>query len=273
MDSHYRARYLRLLGIEDPVSGLSGLERIVMAHVCRIPFENVSKLLLIGREGAGRVTRLDEFLDGIEHRDMGGTCYSSNPFLVQLLQALGYDADLLGADMSAPNVHTVIRVRLDGAEWHVDAGYGGPFRRPIRLDRLPDTSVSGELRFVFHHSADNDVELSLMHGETRLHGYVAHGPARPFEFFHPIILESFRPGQHFMTNLRLIRHFEDGRAAELLNSTLTLHRDGQSRVVELRDRSDMRLAVANELAMPRCPIDESLDVLERMMGQSLFQGK
>jgi arylamine N-acetyltransferase len=273
MDSHYLARYLRLLGVEEPVSGLSGLERIVMAHVCRVPFENVSKLLLIGREGAGRVTRLDDFLDGIEYQDMGGTCYSSNPFLVQLLRALGYDADLLGADMSAPNVHTVIRVRLDGAEWHVDAGYGGPFRRPIRLDSLPETLVSGDLRFVFYRSADNDVELSLMRGETRLHGYVVHGPARSFEFFHPIILDSFLPGQHFMTNLRLIRHFEDGRAAELLNSTLTLHRDGESRVLELRNSAELRSVVVDELAMPRCPIEEAVDVLERMSGQTLFQGK
>jgi arylamine N-acetyltransferase len=273
MDSHYLARYLRVLGVEQPVTGLSGLERIVMAHICRVPFENVSKLLLIGREGTGRPTRLGEFLDGIEHRDLGGTCYSNNPFLVELLRALGYDAGLLGADMSSPSVHTVIRVRLDGAEWHVDAGYGGPFWRPVRLDRLPETLSAGELQFVFQRSADNDVEMSLMRGETRLHGYVAHGPARPFEFFHPIILDSFRPGQHFMTNLRLIRYFEDGRGAELLNSTLTLHKDGQSRVVELRDRSELRSAVASELAMPRCPIDEGVDVLERMTGQSLFQGK
>jgi arylamine N-acetyltransferase len=273
MDSHYLARYLRLLGVEEPVSGLSGLERIVMAHICRVPFENVSKLLLIGREGTGRPMRLGEFLDGIEHKDLGGTCYSNNPFLVELLRALGYDADLLGADMSAPNVHTVIRVRLDGAEWHLDAGYGGPFRRPVRLDQLPQTVASGDLRFVFHRSAENHVEMSLMRGETRLHGYSAHGPARSFAFFHPIILDSFRPGQHFMINLRLIRHFDDGRAAELLNSTLTFHGDGQSRVVELRDRSELRSAVANELAMPRCPIDEAVDVLERMSGQSLFQGK
>jgi arylamine N-acetyltransferase len=273
MDSHYLARYLRLLGIEEQLSGLSGLERIVRAYVCRVPFENVSKLLLIGREGTGRPTRLDEFLDGIEHRDLGGTCYSNNPFFVELLRALGYDAVLLGADMSAPNVHTVVRVRLDGAEWHVDAGYGGPFVRPVRLDRLPETLTSGELRFVLHRAANDDVELSLMRGDERLHGYVAHGPARPFEFFYPIILDSFRPGQHFMTNLRLIRFFEDGRSAEVLNSTLTLHKDGKSRVVELRNRSDLRAAVADELAMPRCPIDQAVDVLESLTGQSLFQGK
>ncbi len=270
MDSHYRARYLRLLGMDEPVSGLAGLERIVRAHVCRVPFENVSKLLLVGREGVGRPTRLDEFLEGIEHQDLGGTCYSNNPFLAELLRSLGYDADLLGADMSAPNVHTVIRVRLNGQEWHVDAGYGGPFYRPVRLDRLPETTTAGDLRFVLHHSANGNVELSLMRGDTRLHGYVAHGPARAFEFFRPIVLGSFEPGQHFMTNLRLIRYFGDGRAAEVLNSSLTLHNNGESRVIQLRSRSDMRFAVADELAMPRCPVEQALDVLERLTGRPLF---
>ena len=76
-----------------------------------------------------------------------------------------------------------------------------------------------------------------------------------------------------MTNLRLIRFFEDGRSAELLNSTLTLHENGESRAVELSNRLDVGSAVADELAMPRCPVDEAVDVLERMTGRSLFQGK
>ena len=107
-------RYLRLLGIQGIPAGLAGLREIVARHLCRVPFENVSKLTLFGREGAGRVTTISEFLDGIENYDLGGTCYTNNPYLAELLQALGYDADLLGADMTKPDVHTVIRVRIDG---------------------------------------------------------------------------------------------------------------------------------------------------------------
>jgi arylamine N-acetyltransferase len=272
MDTNYRARYLRLLGIAAPVNGISGLERVVSAHVCRVPFENVSKLLLFAREGAGRPTELAEFLDGIEHSDLGGTCYTNNPFLIELLRELGYDADLLGADMSTPNVHTVIRVRLDGAQWHVDAGYGGPFRQPIPLDGLPVSIVNGEYRFAFQRSGD-DVELALLRGGTRLHGYVAHGPARPFEFFHPVILRSFQTGQTFMTNLRIVRYFEDGRAAEIFNSMLTVHSGSESRSVELGSVAELRSAVADDLGLPRCPVEEAVDVLERLTGRPLFQGR
>src|SRR5690348_11061080 len=138
-------RYLRLLGIEGIPSGLEGLREIVRRHIRQAPFENVSKLLLFAREGAGRAVPLAEFLDGIERFDLGGTCYSSNPHLADLLRRLGYDADLLGADMTAPNVHTSVRVRVNGVAYHVDCGYGGPFREPLRLDRLPHEFSEGTL--------------------------------------------------------------------------------------------------------------------------------
>lgn len=70
-------RYLRLLGIQGTPEGIAGLREIVSKHLRRVPFENVSKLLLFGREGAGRVTTISKFLDGIENLDLGGTCYTN----------------------------------------------------------------------------------------------------------------------------------------------------------------------------------------------------
>src|ERR1035438_3528771 len=99
-------RYLRLLGIVGRPSGLDGLRTLVRWHLAAVPFENISKLLLVDRERTGRVTTLTEFLDGIEYSDLGGTCYTNNPYLTELLRDLGYDADLLGADMGHPNVRS-----------------------------------------------------------------------------------------------------------------------------------------------------------------------
>ena len=75
--SELHRRYLRLLGIDHLPSGLDGLRLVVRRHLIRVPFENLSKLLLFDREGAGRPIALSEFLDGIEHHDLGGTCYTS----------------------------------------------------------------------------------------------------------------------------------------------------------------------------------------------------
>jgi arylamine N-acetyltransferase len=264
-------RYLRLLGVCTPVAGIEGLHDIVIRHLCRVPFENVSKLLLLGREGTGRVTTLVEFLDGIEHCDLGGTCQTNNPFLASLLKAVGYEADLLGADMSKPNVHTSIRVRLDGAEYHVDVGYGAPFRRPIRLDRLPWEFVQGHFRFCFDRTASPDAyQASVYLGGQRLHGYLVHPPPRERAFFNGTVIESYRPGATFTSMLRIIRFFDD-YAADLEGARLSVHRGAETTSKQLRNMAELRAAVAGDLAMPRCPLEEAVAVLERLTGRSVFE--
>ena len=268
-------RYLRLLGIRTPIAGPTalseaGLHDIVRRHLCWVPFENVSKLLLLGREGAGRVTTLTEFLDGIERRDLGGTCHTNNPGLASLLNALGYQADLLGADMSKPNVHTSIRVRLCGVEYHVDVGYGAPFRDAIRLDRLPWELEQGRYRFVFDRGpAPAAYQASVYNGEQRLHGYTVHPPARAAGFFDDEVIESYRPGTTFTSMLRIIRFFGD-YAADLEDAKLSIHRGGETTTKRLRNMAELRTAVADDLAMPRCPIDEAVSVLEQRTGKSVF---
>jgi arylamine N-acetyltransferase len=233
----------------------------------------VSKLLLLGREGAGRVTTLAEFLDGIEHRDLGGTCHTNNPFLASLLNALGYQADLLGADMSKANVHTSIRVRLSGVAYHVDVGYGAPFRRAIRLDRLPWEFEQGCYRFVFDRTAAPDAyQASVYSGEQHLHGYVVHPPAREAGFFDNEVIESYRPGMTFTTMLRIIRFF-GGYEADLEDAKLSIHRGGETTTKLLRNMAELRAAVAGDLAMPRCPIEEAVAVLEERTGKSVFEAK
>lgn len=263
-------RYLRLLGIRGPISGPDGLDEIVHRHLCRVPFENVSKLLLLGREGAGRVTTLAEFLEGIEHYDLGGTCYTSNPFFAFLLDRLGYDTELLGADMAEPNVHTSIRVRIRGADYHVDVGFGAPFRRAIRLDRLPWEFVQGKLRFVFDRTpAAGSYQASVYSGERRLHGYVVHPPGRAADFFDRVVLDSYRPGKTFTGMLRIVRFFDD-HAADIEDNRLSIHRGGETTTRLLRNLAELRAAVADDLAMPRCPIEEAVAVLERRTGKNAF---
>lgn len=256
--------YLRLLGITDSPAGLEGLRTIIRRHLQRVPFENVSKLLLYAREGAGRRFTLAEFLDGIEHYDLGGTCYNSNPHLIGLLRHLGYDADLLAADMTVPNCHTCIRVRIDGVPYHVDCGYGGPFREPMRLDRMPHDFFEGSLRYVFNHNAHpNAFEMKVLSGDQRVHGYVVHEPPQSPAFFDPALLNSFLPDRTFMTHLRLVKIFED-HSVELFDCRLSINRGGETTQTELRTLAEVKSVIANELAMPRCPIDSVVGLLPNL---------
>lgn len=262
-------RYLRLIGAPGSPSGFEGLRAIVHRHLVRVPFENVSKLLLFAREGAGRPITLPEFLDGIEHDDFGGTCYSSNPFLAELLRAVGYDAVLLGADMSVPDIHTSIRVRLDAREYHVDVGYAGPFDTPIPLDRLPHEISFGESRYVLDRAAGGHAMTVYSNGEER-HRYFVHEPPRTHSFFHKTIVASFEPGRTFMRCLRITRFLEDGSAVELRNRRLLRLTADKASETQIDSLVQLRRAVNEDFMMPRCRIEEAVSVLERLNRRPFF---
>lgn len=261
-------RYLRLLGISESPAGYNGLGALVRAHLVRVPFENISKLLLYAREGSGRPITLPEFLDGIEHSDFGGTCYSSNPFLAELLRAVGYDAVLLGADMSAPDVHTSIRVRLEGREYHVDVGYAGPFDVPIPLDASSEIAFGGS-RYVFG-PAPGGHEMAVYVGDEPVHRYLVHEPPRSHAFFFGTIAESFEPGRTFMRCLRITRFLENGGAVELRNRRLLRLTSGGATETTVNSLAELRRAVDDEFGMPRCRVEEAVMVLERLNGRSFF---
>jgi arylamine N-acetyltransferase len=268
------ARYLRLLGIDHTPTGLDGLRLLVRRHLIHVPFENVSKLLLFDREVAGRPISLTEFLDGIEHHDLGGTCYTANPHLADLLRALGYHADLLGADMTTPDIHTCIRVQggadlpVRASAYHVDVGFAAPFRDPIPLDALPYTITEGNHRYVLDRHPQGLALTFQSTGDPSL-SYIAHDPPRTHDDFAPIIAASFAPSAHFLNCLRIARFFED-HSVELLNRTMSIHRDGATTKTGFATLADLEHAVRTEFQLPRCPVRYAIAVLDRLTGKPLF---
>jgi arylamine N-acetyltransferase len=188
------------------------------------------------------------------------------------LQVLGYDADLLGADMDSPNVHTVIRVRIGGVAYHVDVGYAAPFRQPMPLDEVPVEVAHGKYRYVLERNGRGEYDMSVWCGPERVHGYAVHGPPRSLGFFRDIILDSYTPGRMFMSCLRITRFFE-AHTLELKNSALTYYRGTESKETKLHSMQDLRQAVEQDLAMPRCPIEQAVEVLEQVTGKHFFDDR
>lgn len=263
------ARYLRLLGFNHSPSGLDGLRQLVRQHVIRVPFENISKLLLFGRERKGRLTALPEFLDGLERYDLGGTCYTANPFFAELLQEVGYNAVLLGCDMKHANVHTAIRVRVAGSEYHVDMGYGGPFYEPLALTDLPHEIKHGQCRYVLNWANDGRLAMNVFRDRERIHGYAVNETPRKLDFFTNIILDSFHPTATFMTMLRVFRYFDD-HAVEVENNAVACHYRNGSRPFRVGSIEQLRTVFNEQLRMVRCPVEDAVETLEQLMGQSFF---
>jgi len=261
-------RYLRLLGLNHGPAGVEGLRALVERHLAVIPFENLSKLLLYDREGAGRPLTLSEYLDGIEHSDLGGTCYSKNGFFAELLRYLGYEADLLGADMSKPNVHACIRARIEGIAYHVDIGFAAPFREPVRLDRLPAEVREGLNRYVIENDSAG-VRVTQYREDTFVLRYVAHDPPRARDFFDPIAVGSFNLASEFMQRLRISRVLPS-YSVDLTGHRLFRHEHGRTTFTDLHSLPELLGAVHNQLAMPRAPVEQAVTIVERLTARPYF---
>jgi N-hydroxyarylamine O-acetyltransferase len=106
---------------------LAGLTTIIHAHLDRIPFENLTVFC-----GGVPEIGINALATKILHAKRGGYCVELNPLLCAGLRSLGFDARLCMArvlwqrDVPGPRSHCLCIIRLDGADYLVDVGFGGP---------------------------------------------------------------------------------------------------------------------------------------------------
>ncbi len=255
-------RYLELLRAEAEEPSLPALGRLVRAHLQRIPFENISKLYHLARKDLRLVPDLSRYLDGIELLGFGGTCYSNNPHLWGLLRALGYSVKLCGADMSEPDVHTALMVRLDGREYHVDVGYAAPLDPPFSLEETHDQARAlGNERWVLK-PRDEHGRSRMEHyrrGEL-IHGYLLKPAARTPDFFQPAVADSYRRDSTFMNCVRLVR-FGNESSLAITDLTVVRVRRRQCSIERLADREELVACIESEFHIPEGVTRQALRVL------------
>ena len=110
------------------------LRELQVAHLLAVPFENLSihakQPIILSDEAL--------FSKIVEHR-RGGFCYEANGLFAALLRALGFDVEMLSAEVAAeegfgPDFdHMALMVTLE-QRWLVDVGFGDSFREPLLLD-------------------------------------------------------------------------------------------------------------------------------------------
>ncbi len=253
------SRYLDLLGIPAREPGLEALSEIVKAQLTNVPFENVSKLYYKRRKGLCGLIDFKDYLDGIERFKFGGTCYATNYYLYCLLDYLGYDARLCGADMTNPDVHVVSMITMEGREFIVDAGYGAPFLEPLPRDASDDVVISlGNERYVLkprdHHGCSR---LQMYVDGDLKHGYLAKPAPRQITEFNDVIKHSFDETATFMNAIVLIR-FAPGRSYAIHNLTLTESHDTQSTTHECSTREELTVCIEDVFGIPRLISEEAL---------------
>ena len=252
-------RYLAILDVERARPSLENLSRLVSAQLSRVPFENVSKLLLKKRTGATAIPGLEQHLGGIEHHNLGGTCYTTAPFFWRLLEHLGYEVDLCGADMSRPDVHVVSIVRLQGREYLIDVGYGAPFFEPMPRDLDHDFEIVwGHNRYVLHpRDSQGRSRMDFFHGGGLRHGYLAKPKPREIADFDDVIRQSYSDEATFM-NVLVVERFFEGKSVRFHNFEMSESSAGQTTTTRLANRDDLIQTVEKHCGIPAEIIGEAI---------------
>ena len=252
-------RYLSILGIEPEEPSHDHLRRLVRAQLVRVPFENISKLYLKKTRDASFIPSLEEYLDGIERFNFGGTCYANNPYFAKLLHHCGYDVDLCSADMTKPDVHVVSMVHLEGREYLVDVGYGAPFYAPIPLDLIREQEIPwGENRYVLHPRDEQGRSRMDQYRDGELvHSYLAKPEPREIGDFAEVIRHSYTDAATFM-NVVVVERFLPGRSLRFQNFDLRESTLDATTFTRLTDKEELAKAIAHHCAFPADIIREAI---------------
>jgi N-hydroxyarylamine O-acetyltransferase len=119
--------YLRTIGAPGPFDAtVETLRRVHVAHRETFLFENVTI-----QKGGGISLVLGDLERKFLDEGKGGYCFEHNTLFAAALHDLGFTfATLLARVRNGPpdrwvRTHMVLRVRIDGAPWLADVGYGG----------------------------------------------------------------------------------------------------------------------------------------------------
>lgn len=252
-------RYLAILAVARMEPGLATLRALVSAHLTRIPFENISKLYYYKRLGLTNLPDIRMYLEGIEEKHFGGTCYSNNYYFHLLLRSLGYEAKLCAAGMKNPHVHAVNMITIEGREYLVDTGYAAPLLEPIPRDLKTDYEiVLGRDRYVLKpQDANGCSRLQLYRDGALRHGYLAEPVPRKIEDFARVIRESFSPDATFL-NAVLLARFRPHGSTVIHNLTLIESQGDKSTIYPLADRNELAATIEKQFGMPPQIVSEAI---------------
>lgn len=208
---------MNLLGVLYQKPSYNALSEIVSSHITCIPFENVSKIYYKNEFGQRSIPSMEQFLNGIEYHSFGGTCYSNNYYLYKLLDYLGYNVKLCGADIKNPDVHIVNIVTINNKEYLVDVGNAAPFITPMPLYLNVNYEIScGRDFYILLPKGDDGRSRMMQYRDGALKGgYLINPQPRSFEHFDNVITDSFKEDAVFMNGLLLVKIFPD--------HTITIH--------------------------------------------------
>jgi len=149
-----------------------GLDKVIWAHLCSVPFENIDLYDYDIRVDFG----IEELFDKIVLHHRGGYCFELNSLFLALLEALGFEAYaigvriLMGGEGFIPAIaHRASVVVIDGKRYFADVGFGKTSAAggSVCIDEPGKQTVRDEVYSVEDRDYHHKIILRHKDGEVR----------------------------------------------------------------------------------------------------------
>ena len=267
------AQYLHALQLPMAAPSLPYLQRLIAAQHQTFPYENVSKLMRLEASDFS-APGLAEFVGENAATGSGGTCFAQNAHFAALLDALGFDAELIGVTSGGEkDAHASILARIAGDRYHVDLGLMSTFSGPLPLSGQVIERSEGYRTWRFTPTNEGtSFKLEIWRKGVLHRDFSPQPGARLFASFAPVIARSFLKEAIFMRNLVVFRVL--GNVTHTLwNNEYHRTEEGLSTTTVLKNTAEMKDVISSAFDRPRLPIERAARILRDFNGVDIFAPK
>ena len=242
--------YLKRLGhVERPLPGVDSLNRLQLAHLLHVPFENLDI-------GLKRPIHLAEELiwEKIIVQKRGGFCYELNGLFAWLLKQLGFEVSYLNArvfnrtgELGIDFDHLALLVKIpnQSTPWLADVGFGDSFNEPLRLNG-PGEQVQGLRAYRVEQTPDGYIAWQRNYAGSweRLYFFDLQPHKFPEEYESACFYHQTAPESSFTRGSIISRATDDGRVS-LEDGWLILTRNGTREKRPVTSKEEYQVLLKN----------------------------
>lgn len=243
--------YLERINYRDTLTpNAETLRKLQVAHLLAVPFENLSI-----HASEPIVLQDDALFSKIVERRRGGFCYECNGLFAALLRALGFEVNMLSAEVadsegrfSQPFDHMALLLNLD-QRWLVDVGFGDSFLEPLLLDERNE-QTQGKRTFRITSDGDYLILERRQNEEWSAQYRFKLQPYQYDDFAEMCRYHQTSPQSHFTQQRICSRATADGGRISLSEMRLIITADdGQRREELLPDNEDYQTALRDHFGI------------------------
>lgn len=206
--------YFSRIGFGGPARADAPTLAALMRHqLFSVPFENLDV-----QAGKGVSLVPEDIVDKIVHQKRGGYCYEINGLFAMALSALQIPYRFVAArpmfyPVRRPRTHMALVVRLDGADWLCDLGFGSyGIRAPLRLDSVGTPVEQDFDRFLLTQPQPGEYLLQAWVDGAWANQYGFDlSPQEWIDFMPANYLNSTHPDAVFVQKMLVVQQHPEGR--------------------------------------------------------------